>query len=188
MIGGQVAGWVAIAPEARAPVPVVATPCTEHSRAQALPGSGAVQGVVSAAVRLPNVRRATTARATRDDTADRAELHSPASSGVAWAIGTTRCAALAVASRRACRSARRVCGRQIDRRPPPSPRGARGRTWPQRDEEPRVWQVRVTARSVCQVDPAVYSPVVLRFRGQTSNARGCSSRLDGPRRSRRCWD
>src|SRR2546422_101735 len=43
--------------------------------AEALPGSHAVQGVVATAVRFAGVLSAATARAARQDGADRAELH-----------------------------------------------------------------------------------------------------------------
>jgi hypothetical protein len=67
--------------EARAPVAVLATPCAKDSGTQALPCPRAVQGVVAAAVRLPGVRGAATARVARDDTADGAQLHGSARSG-----------------------------------------------------------------------------------------------------------
>ena len=54
---------------------MLATPGAEHAGAEALPGPRAVQGVVTAAVRLPCVISATATRAAGDDTTDRAELH-----------------------------------------------------------------------------------------------------------------
>src|SRR5450759_4475652 len=154
-------------PLAWAVVPVLTAMPGDHARAQALPRPGAVHGVVPAAVGLAGVVETPAPGAARDDTANGAELHAPASSGVSGAVGTARWAALAWASRRACRSARRGCfGRQIDRRPPPSPRGAHGRTWPETDAEPRAWKDRVIARSVCRDDAPVYSPAVLRLRDQ----------------------
>src|SRR5450759_5293574 len=81
----------------------------DHARAQVLPRPGAVHGVVPAAVGLAGVVETPAPGAARDDTANGAELHAPASSGVSWAVGTARCAALAGASRRACRSAGRGC-------------------------------------------------------------------------------
>lgn len=60
---------------AGAPVPVLSTPCPEHSAAEVLPRPRAVQRVVSAAVRLPGVLGAAAPGSARDDTADRAELH-----------------------------------------------------------------------------------------------------------------
>lgn len=74
MIGGQVDGRVGRTLIARAPIPVLATPCPEHSRAEALPGPGAVQGVVAAAVRLPGVLGAAAAGSAGGDTAYGAEL------------------------------------------------------------------------------------------------------------------
>ena len=76
VIDGQVAGSMGVALVTRAPVPALTAPCTKHSRTQALPSPGAVQGVVAAPVRLPGVFGAATAGSARDDTADRAELHS----------------------------------------------------------------------------------------------------------------
>ncbi len=76
VIDGQVAGVVRGTEVARAPVPVQATPGAEHSGAEALPCPRAVKGVVAAARGLSSVRGAATALATRDNTADRAELHS----------------------------------------------------------------------------------------------------------------
>jgi hypothetical protein len=59
VIGGQVDGRMGVALVARAPVPVLAAPCPQYSRAEALPGPRAVQGVVPAPVRLSSVRGAT---------------------------------------------------------------------------------------------------------------------------------
>ena len=60
---------------ARAPVAVLATPGAEDAGAEPLPGPRVVQGVVATAVRLALVRRAATTRATRQNAADRAQLH-----------------------------------------------------------------------------------------------------------------
>jgi len=75
VVDGQVGGGVGGASVARAPVPVLTTPGTEHAGAEALPGPRAVEGVVPAAVGLARVLGAATARAAGDDTADRAQLH-----------------------------------------------------------------------------------------------------------------
>ncbi len=81
MINGQVGSGVGGTLVARAPVPVLTTPCPEHSRTEALPGPRAVQGVVAAAVRLPSVRRAAATGPAGDDATHRAELHGSARSG-----------------------------------------------------------------------------------------------------------
>ncbi len=81
VIGGQVSCCVGGTSVARAPVPVLATPGTEHSCAQALPCPRAVQGVVPAAVRLTSVLGAAATRAAGDDTTDRAQLHGTARVG-----------------------------------------------------------------------------------------------------------
>ena len=60
---------------ARAPVPVLTAPGTEHAGAETLPGSRAVQPVVPAAVGLPGVLGTAATRSAGDDTADRAQLH-----------------------------------------------------------------------------------------------------------------
>ncbi len=65
---------------------VLATPCPEHSRAEALPGPRAVQGVAAAAVRLPGVLGAAATRAAGDDTTDRAQLHPRIVDGVAGTV------------------------------------------------------------------------------------------------------
>ena len=82
MINGEVAGRMSVAMVARTPVPMLTTPCPEHSRTEALPLPRAVQGVVAAAVRLPGMLGAATAGSARDDTADGAELHRSARSDV----------------------------------------------------------------------------------------------------------
>jgi len=56
--------------------PRLAAPGAQHPGAEALPGARAVQGVVPAAVGLAGVFRAAATGPARDDTADRAELHS----------------------------------------------------------------------------------------------------------------
>ena len=81
VIDGQVAGRMPVALVTGAPVSVLAAPCPEHSRTQALPPPRAVQGVVAAAVRLPSVPGAATTRSARDDAADGAELHRRSSAG-----------------------------------------------------------------------------------------------------------
>ncbi len=86
VIDGQVARRVGVALVARAPVPMLATPGAEHSGAEALPCPRAVQGVVPAAVGLPRVLEAATARAAGDDTTDRAQLHPRIVDGVAGAV------------------------------------------------------------------------------------------------------
>ena len=131
MVGGQVAGRMGVALVARTPVPMLTTPCPEHSRTQALPLPRAVQGVVAAAVRLPRMLGAPTAGSARDDTANGAELHSPASNGVTSAGSSARFAASALASQHACCSSRGVG--VADRstvarlRRPVAPLGERGR-------------------------------------------------------------
>jgi hypothetical protein len=75
VIDGQVARRVGAALVARAPVPVLAVPGTEHAGAETLPGPRAVEGVVPAAVGLPSMVSAAATRAAGDDTTDRAELH-----------------------------------------------------------------------------------------------------------------
>src|SRR5450759_5043016 len=62
VIDRKVVGPMGVALVARAPVPVLATPGPEHSRAQALPGARAVQRVVAAAVRLARMLSAATPR------------------------------------------------------------------------------------------------------------------------------
>ncbi len=86
VVDGQVGSGVGVAHMTRAPVPVLATPGAEHAGAESLPGSGAVEGVVAAAVGLPGVLRAATTRAAGDDTADRAELHTRIVDGVVAAV------------------------------------------------------------------------------------------------------
>jgi hypothetical protein len=81
VIDGQVGCPVGGTAVAGAPVAVLATPGTEHPSADSLPGPRAVQGIVAAAVRLPGVLGTATARAARDDAADRTELHGSARSG-----------------------------------------------------------------------------------------------------------
>jgi len=75
VIDGQIRGSVARAAVAWAPVAVLATPGAEHAGAEPLPGPRAVQGVVSAAVGLPQVLGAAATGAARQDAADRAQLH-----------------------------------------------------------------------------------------------------------------
>jgi hypothetical protein len=75
VIDGEIARGVRVALVARAPVAVLTAPGAEHSGAEALPWPRAVEGVVPAAVRLPGVLEAATARAAGDDTTDRTELH-----------------------------------------------------------------------------------------------------------------
>lgn len=75
MVDGQVGRGVGDALVARAPVPVLTAPRPEHSGAQTLPCSRAVQGVVPAAVGLPRVLGAAATGAARQDAADRAQLH-----------------------------------------------------------------------------------------------------------------
>jgi hypothetical protein len=79
-----------LAPVAGAPVAVFTAPGTEHAGAQVLPGPGAVQRVVPAAVGLPSVLGAATARAAGDDPADRAQLHPRIVGGVAGAVYSLR--------------------------------------------------------------------------------------------------
>jgi hypothetical protein len=74
VIDGQVGGGVGGALVARAPLPALTTPGTEHAGAEPLPGPRAVEGVVSAAVGQPCVLGAAATRAAGDDTADRAQL------------------------------------------------------------------------------------------------------------------
>ena len=71
---------------ARAAVAVLATPGAEHAGAQAVPGPGAVQGVVPAAVGLAGMVSAAAASAAGDDTADRAQLHPRIVGGVGGAV------------------------------------------------------------------------------------------------------
>jgi len=85
-IDGQVRGRVGGAPVARAPVPVLAAPRSQHAGAQPLPGPRAVQGVVPAPVGLPGVLGAATPRAAGDDTTDRAQLHPRIVDGAAGAV------------------------------------------------------------------------------------------------------
>jgi len=75
VIDGQGAREMTFTLVARAPVPVLATPRPENARAEALPLSGAVQGVVAAPVGLPSVDSAATPRTARHDATDRAQLH-----------------------------------------------------------------------------------------------------------------
>ena len=75
VIDGQVGGRMSRASIARAPVAVLTTPDAEHAGAKTLPRPCAVEGVVSAAVRLARVVSAAATRAARDDTTDRAQLH-----------------------------------------------------------------------------------------------------------------
>jgi len=101
VINGEVARRMGVAPVTRAPVPVLATPCPEHPRTEALPRPCAVDGVVAAAVRLPSVCGAATAGAARDDTADGAQLHGSARSGAdtvaaRLTLVTLDCGALAI--------------------------------------------------------------------------------------------
>lgn len=56
---------------------MLAAPGAEHTGAEPLPGPGAVQSVVPAAVGLAGVLGAATAVLARQDTADRAEPHHP---------------------------------------------------------------------------------------------------------------
>ena len=65
-------GWT---PVARAPTAVLATPGAQDAGAETLPGPGAVQGVVAAAVGCSGVDRAATTRAAGHNSADRAQLH-----------------------------------------------------------------------------------------------------------------
>src|SRR5450759_3397634 len=74
VIDGEVGSGVGVALVARAPIAMLTTPSAEHSRAEALPGPRAVQGVVAAAVRLAGVLGAATAGSAGDHAADRAEL------------------------------------------------------------------------------------------------------------------
>ncbi len=62
---------------ARTPVAVLTAPSAEHTGAEPLPGTRAVQGVVSAAVGLACVGGAATAGATRQHAADSAQPHPP---------------------------------------------------------------------------------------------------------------
>jgi hypothetical protein len=75
VVDGQVRGSVGRTLVARAPVPALATPGTEHAGAETLPGPRAVQGVVAAAVGRSCVDGAATTRPARQDGTDRAELH-----------------------------------------------------------------------------------------------------------------
>jgi hypothetical protein len=75
VIDGQVARRVAVTLVGRAPVAVLATPCPEYSRTQALPLPCAVQGVMPAVVRLSGVLGAPTAGSAGGNAAHRAELH-----------------------------------------------------------------------------------------------------------------
>jgi hypothetical protein len=88
VINGQVAGGMGVALVARAPAAALATPCSEHSRAETLPGPRAVEGVVPAPVGLPSVLEAAATRAAGDDTTDRAQLHPRIVDGVAGAVYT----------------------------------------------------------------------------------------------------
>ncbi len=90
VIDGQVTRRVGGATVAGAPVAVLTAPGTQHAGAQAPPGPGAVQGVVSATVGLPGVLGPATARATGDDTRDRARLHARIVDGVAGAVYSLR--------------------------------------------------------------------------------------------------
>ncbi len=78
MIDGQVARQMTPTLVARAPAPVLAAPRPEDARAEALPFAGAVEGVMAAAVRLSSVEGAAAAGLTRDNAADRAQLHGSA--------------------------------------------------------------------------------------------------------------
>jgi hypothetical protein len=75
VVGGWVDGRVRFAPEARAPVAVLAAMPGDHPGAEALPGARAVEGVVAAAARLAGMVGAATAMPAGDHAADRAELH-----------------------------------------------------------------------------------------------------------------
>ena len=152
MIGGQVSCRMGVALIARAHVAVLPDVPGDHSLGQAGPSRVRVDTVVGTDAREPRVLAAAATRSAGHDTTDRAELHAPTSRTVARGAAPCRPGG---------------CGQGSDRRPPPAPRDDRGRTWPETDEEPRVWQVCVTARSVSHVDAAVYSPVVLRLRGQS---------------------
>lgn len=54
---------------------MLATPGAENAGAETLPGPRPVQGVVPAAIGLPRMLSAATARAARQDATDRARLH-----------------------------------------------------------------------------------------------------------------
>lgn len=75
MIDGQVTRRMWVSLVGRTPVAVHATPGAEDASTQALPLAGAVQGVVTAAVRLACVHGAATTEAARQDAADGADLH-----------------------------------------------------------------------------------------------------------------
>ena len=75
VVDGQVAGSMGWTPVARAPTAVLATPGAQDAGAETLPGPGAVQGVVAAAVGCSGVDRAATTRAAGHNSADRAQLH-----------------------------------------------------------------------------------------------------------------
>jgi hypothetical protein len=93
---GGVVGWTAVA---GAPIAMLATPCSEHSDAQALPGTRAVQGVVAAAVRLARVLGAAATRAAGDDTTERAELQRWPCQGAVpfWTLVTLECTPVDIA-------------------------------------------------------------------------------------------
>jgi hypothetical protein len=118
VIGGQVGSGVGGTLVARAPMAMFATPRPKHSGAEALPGPGAVQGVVAAAVRQPGMDEAPTTGSARDDAADGAELHAPASNGMtsAGSSAETRRVGTGVGGSPAARPGG-VCGRQIGRPP-----------------------------------------------------------------------
>jgi hypothetical protein len=86
VINGQVGSGMGGALVARAPVAVLATPGAEDAGAESLPGPRAVESVVPAAVGLAGMRRAPAARAARDDTTDRAQLHHRIVGGVGGAV------------------------------------------------------------------------------------------------------
>ena len=75
VINDEVGSGVGVALVSRTPVPLLTTPCPKHSRAEARPGSRAVQRVVAAAFRLPAVVGIATTRAARHDPADGAQPH-----------------------------------------------------------------------------------------------------------------
>jgi len=81
VIDGQVARPMGGTLVAGAPVAVLTTPGAEHAGAEPLPGPGAVQGVVPAAVGLASVLGAAATNAAGDDTTDRAQLHGSGRSG-----------------------------------------------------------------------------------------------------------
>ena len=86
VVDGEIARRMGRTLIARTPVPVLATPGTQHAGAQTLPGPRAVQGVVPAAVGLAGVLGTAATRVAGDDTTDRAQLHPPIVDGVAGGV------------------------------------------------------------------------------------------------------